>query len=199
MSLISGGRTGFPGRLLRHRRFTREWPVPRAAKAPTTPAMPGQQALSSGPSLHLTTIPPAVWAPRLDRASIFEALRTKRTYGTTGERIYLELLVDNQPPGSEIVVKKEPKISLQICGTQPLEWVELIRFSQKTKVFSTVGRWTPNRRELQEELTDPDYSVPSIYYLRLRQQGLVEGRPAMAWSSPIWVTNESNPWWNDSN
>ena len=68
----------------------------------------------------------AVWAPRLDRASIFEALRTKKTYGTTGERIYLELLVDNQPPGSEIVVKKDPKISLQICGTQPLEWVESV-------------------------------------------------------------------------
>ena len=132
----------------------------------------------------------AVWAPRLDRPSIFEALRTRQTYGTTGERIYLEFWVNNQAPGSELVINSPPVISMLLCGTQALDWVELVRFSQATNRFTAIKRWSPNSHEFRAEYTDSEYTVPALYYLRLKQQGLVEGRPAMAWSSPVWVVGE---------
>jgi len=38
--------------------------------------------------------------------------------------------------------------------------------------------------------TDETFHEDAIYYVRLRQTGLVRDRIAMAWSSPIWVKRQ---------
>jgi hypothetical protein len=37
---------------------------------------------------------------------------------------------------------------------------------------------------------DETFHEDAIYYVRLRQTGLVRDRIAMAWSSPIWVKRQ---------
>jgi len=51
----------------------------------------------------------AVYATDLTREGIWEALRARRTYATTGERILLSVTVDGQPMGSEFDTDGEPR------------------------------------------------------------------------------------------
>ena len=46
----------------------------------------------------------AVWAPNLTREAVFDAIRNRRTYGSTGSRIYLEFTVNGEPMGGETTV-----------------------------------------------------------------------------------------------
>ena len=48
----------------------------------------------------------AVWAPELAREAVFDAIRNRRTYGTTGSRIYLEFTVNGEPMGGETVLDR---------------------------------------------------------------------------------------------
>ncbi|MGH9338816.1 MAG: DUF3604 domain-containing protein [Acidobacteriota bacterium] len=132
----------------------------------------------------------AVWAPALDRESIFGSLLEKRTYGTTGQRIYLDFRVNGVLPGSRIRAGGAPSIFLEVHGTDDLEWVELVKLDQRAREYQVLQRWTPKRLSFTANLADRSFSAPSFYYLRVKQSGLVEGRPAMAWSSPIWVSAE---------
>lgn len=130
----------------------------------------------------------AVWAPRLEREAVFEALRQRRTYATTGERIYLDFRVNGSLPGSSITAEAPPHITLQVHGTDLLDWVEVVKFDQQDRAYRVLKRWTPGALQLQASLVDERFRGAAFYYVRLRQKELVEGRPVMAWSSPLWVT-----------
>jgi ribosomal protein L35AE/L33A len=69
----------------------------------------------------------AVYAKELTRESIWEALHTRRTYATTGERIRLQFQVDGADMGSEIETTGSPKIRVRIEGTRAIERVDLFR------------------------------------------------------------------------
>lgn len=142
-------------------------------------ARPGQ------PSKGLT----AVWAPALDRGSIFGSLFERRAYGTTGQRIYLDFRINGEWPGSRIQSSKPPVISLEVHGTDDLEWVELVRFDDSEGTYQILERWAPGTVHFSASKTDPTFSGSAFYYVRLQQRGPVEGRPARAWSSPIWVSS----------
>jgi hypothetical protein len=133
----------------------------------------------------------AVWAERLDRESIFQALANRQTYATTGQRIYLDFRVNGGMPGTRVNAGGPPRIELEVHGTDAIAWVELVAFGRGQRGYSVVKRWTPGGPYLQESFTDEGYSDRSFYYVRLRQRGLVEHRAVMAWSSPIWI--ESGP------
>lgn len=140
------------------------------------------------PSKGLT----AVWAPRLEREAIFQALRQKRTYGTTGQRIYLDFRMNDAVPGSQIVAR-EPRIPLliEVHGTQDIAWIELLRLSANDRAFHPVREWRPEGASFQVKTQETLPEGDTVYYLRLRQEGFVDGRPAMAWSSPIWISRSS--------
>ena len=133
----------------------------------------------------------AVWAERLDRESIFQALSNRQTYATTGQRIYLDFRVNGGMPGTRVNAGGPPRIELEVQGTDVIAWVELVAFGRGQRGYSVVKRWTPGGPYLRESFTDTGYSDRSFYYVRLRQRGLVEHRAVMAWSSPIWI--ESGP------
>ena len=68
----------------------------------------------------------AVYAADLTRKEIWEALRTRRTYATTGERMLLSVAVDGQPMGSEFDAADAPLIEVSVEGTQAIERVDLL-------------------------------------------------------------------------
>ena len=77
----------------------------------------------------------AVWAERLDRATIFQALAKRQTYATTGQRIYLDFRINGGMPGTRVTAGGPPRIKLEVHGTDDIAWVELVAFDRDTRRF----------------------------------------------------------------
>ena len=54
-------------------------------------------------------------------------------------------------------------------------------------VFEVIESIRPQTPDFTWSSIDRGFREDSIYYVRLLQRGEIEGRIAMAWSSPIWV------------
>jgi len=138
----------------------------------------------------------AVWASEFTRDAVFEAIRQRRTYGTTGSRIYLEFSVNGHPLGSEITLApgQPADIHVEVLGTAPLRWIEVLRadLDRPEEKFTVVRReWFPGAAtQLGFTLHWSDSEPPAngMYYVRTRQRDFVHERVAEAWSSPVWVT-----------
>lgn len=71
-----------------------------------------------------------VYAKELTRQGIFDALRARHTYATTGERIWLHVsTIDGKFMGDAWEGKEAPTIQIKAAGTQPIERVEIFRNS----------------------------------------------------------------------
>ena len=130
----------------------------------------------------------AVWARELTREAIFDAIRARRCYGTTGARIILEFTVNDAHMGSETTVdnpRAARKISVNVRGTHAITCVEILRNGV------VAHNATPDRRKAEDKIflewddTTP-LEKPTFYYVRLCQD---DGE--MAWSSPVWVDLKS--------
>ncbi len=126
----------------------------------------------------------AVWAKELNRKSIFDALRARSCYATTGERIIIKFSINGYPMG-RIIEKsylngcQAVTIKTLAAGTERLEKVEIIRNSKVIYLKST------NDKFIEFKFADkPNLKEEVYYYLRITQR---DGN--MAWSSPIWVTS----------
>lgn len=123
----------------------------------------------------------AVFAERLDRRSIFDALRNRRCYGATGQRIIVRFWVNDAFMGEETQVgdATAPKsVRFQVEGTAPLESVTVVKNNQDAH------RETPRSASLTAEFIDRAPTTGTdFYYLRVIQE---DGE--MAWASPIWVS-----------
>jgi hypothetical protein len=68
-----------------------------------------------------------VYAADLTREAIWEAIKARRCYGTTGERIIVDLSADGHPMGADYRASAPPRLAARVIGTAPLERVELWR------------------------------------------------------------------------
>ena len=68
-----------------------------------------------------------VLASELTRASLFEALRARRCYGTTGSRIALDVRSGEHRMGEEFAVTAAPTISVVAHGTADIEEIAVMR------------------------------------------------------------------------
>ena len=68
-----------------------------------------------------------VYASELTREGVWEALRARRCYATTGQRILLDVRVAGHPMGSDCRLSEPPEISVQVHGTAPIERVDIFR------------------------------------------------------------------------
>ena len=68
-----------------------------------------------------------VYARRLTREGLWEGLKARRCYATSGQRILLEVWADGHPMGSEYSTGAPPEITLKVAGTAPIERVDLFR------------------------------------------------------------------------
>lgn len=108
----------------------------------------------------------------LTREEIFKAIRERRCYATTGERIILDFKINGHNMGEEILAKKCSGYVF-VAGTSNLK-VEIVKNNQ-------IILQRDEGRTLKFEFEDVP-SVPSFYYVRVTQDN-----GEMAWSSPIWV------------
>lgn len=71
-----------------------------------------------------------IWASELSRRAIFEAIRRRRTYATSGERIAVEFAINGQPMGSELPYTADRQIDIRVEGQDSIQMIELVRNGQ---------------------------------------------------------------------
>jgi hypothetical protein len=149
----------------------------------------------------------AVLATALDRESIYDAIRNRRNYATTGARILLEFEAAGAVMGSRVTVVGPVSLKVRVEGTAPIDRVEIVRNLVDTfaavrieqNPTATEGVYVlyeprapqtvntlkvPDTRVLQFTVSDGErLSGETSYYVRVTQ---ADGH--QAWSSPIWVT-----------
>lgn len=69
----------------------------------------------------------AVRAPERSRDAIFDAMRARHTYATTGDRIILEMTVNDTPMGQRAPFAEERAVSGRVVGTAPIQSIELYK------------------------------------------------------------------------
>ena len=118
----------------------------------------------------------AVYAKGIDRQSIFEALRARRTYAAT-DKILLDFSIGSHIMGEEMGPVGPPELTVAVEGTGPIAQIDVIKNS---KIVYTVS---PEVRAAHFTFRDDAYkSEDSYYYVRVTQTD-----KNMAWASPIWV------------
>ena len=77
-----------------------------------------------------------VLAPEKTRDAFWEALRSRRCYGTTGQRIFVDVASGEHPMGSDITVSGPFPVAGRVVGTAPILGVDLMR---ETEVLETLA------------------------------------------------------------
>lgn len=68
-----------------------------------------------------------LWARDLSAGSLFEALRARRTYAATGDRIVLDVSLNSRPMGSQLRPVADRQIHIRVRGQDAIASVELVR------------------------------------------------------------------------
>jgi hypothetical protein len=69
----------------------------------------------------------AVLATELTRPAIFDAIRHRRTYAVTGDRIRLDFQINNRIMGTEMPYTKQRKLAVTVTGWDQLDRVEILK------------------------------------------------------------------------
>jgi hypothetical protein len=127
----------------------------------------------------------AVYSKELTREAIYNAIKNRNTYATTGERFLIEFSINGHPMGSEFELAEgeKPDIELQVGGTNKIKDVVVWKYSL-AKGWEKALVVEGDSEIVSTRYADKDFDQDSLYYLRVTQ----EGSPLeLAWTSPIWV------------
>ncbi len=69
----------------------------------------------------------AVWARDLSPASLLDAIRKRRTYAVTGDRISLDVTLNGHPMGAEIKQTRDRQIDVRVEAPDGVKMIELVR------------------------------------------------------------------------
>ncbi|MCZ6674775.1 MAG: DUF3604 domain-containing protein [Verrucomicrobia bacterium] len=133
----------------------------------------------------------AVVASKNNREDLWESMHDRRTYGTSGTKIYVDFKINGFDMGTEFETSSLPIIIAKIAGTNDLKSVEIVKYVDGR--YKTIYQENPKTPIAQFTYTDVDFKNDTFYYLRVTQIEEYLGRPyshstsEMAWSSPIWV------------
>ena len=125
----------------------------------------------------------SLWVKEVSRKGILEALRARRCYATTGDKIYMDVQVNDAFMGQVAKLEGAPKVQIKVQGEKEIERVELLRNSRVIEV------WKPEdgNKSFNMKYTDEHYEKEIgkgnnvlYYYVRVR-----ETDEQLAWSSPV--------------
>ncbi len=118
------------------------------------------------------------YAERLSRNSLWNALKSRHTYATTGSRLILQVQIDSAMMGDTVSVQQATgnTIDITVDSGEIISDISVIR---NNKTYRTV---TPGKRQYFQSVSLPDdLSAGDFIYVRVTLKN-----SQMAWSSPIW-------------
>ncbi|MFO7945972.1 MAG: DUF3604 domain-containing protein, partial [Armatimonadota bacterium] len=132
-----------------------------------------------------------VFSPELSREAIYDAIKNRRCYGTTGEKMLVNFTLDGEPMGSLLDdYAGDRDFRCVAAGTERLEKLELVRNNEVIATIEpdklTCTATITDQEPLDDLLLEPSYEMKdpfAFYYLRITQK---DGH--QAWTSPIWIT-----------
>lgn len=137
----------------------------------------------------------AVYAPAITRRHLFDQMKRRRTYATTGRRVILWFVANSSHlMGDEFTTAYPPELYVgAAAGGLGIDKVEIIRDN------TTIHTKQPASPLCEISFTDSDFASFSpgtthYYYVRVTLEdtfslGEVE-YSHLAWSSPIWITKD---------
>jgi len=127
----------------------------------------------------------ATYSEELTRQALYEGMRARNTYGTSGARIVLFFSCNEHPMGSQIELDagSKPAFKIEVGGTAQLSEVTLCRYDGKTWTEPFVEKTAANDQSTLS-WQDDAFNQRGIYYVRVTQ---TDGE--QAWSSPIWINS----------
>ncbi|UCG46071.1 MAG: DUF3604 domain-containing protein [Phycisphaerales bacterium] len=121
-----------------------------------------------------------LWAEQLTRRSIFDAVRARHTFGTSGAKMSLFFGAGAAMMGDKVKRPDGPiGFRVKALALRPVKELVIFRNNQ------IVHRVEPNRKGFELSWTDSDPLRVDLvwYYARIRAED-----DELAWSSPIWFT-----------
>lgn len=147
----------------------------------------------------------AVYANELDRDTLFNGLKNRYTYGTTGERIIIDFKADGAVMGSAIEVDPNSplEIAYEVAGTDTIEFIEILKWDFKSGIYKDghpqyeiIKRIDKNAESpfvIKGAFFDEGMTDSCMYYLRVKQTNFhkehIHEKDVWAWTSPIWVSH----------
>jgi len=122
-----------------------------------------------------------VLAAELSREAIFEALRNRRVFATSGPRFSIDFRVNGHMMGEEFTAQPgedQVKIEARVESLSPIERVEVVKNAR------TIESWEGSGLTMTRSLSDrlEEGREFNYYYLRVTTED-----DHFAWSSPVWV------------
>ena len=68
-----------------------------------------------------------VWAEDLTQRALFDAIEARRTFAATGDRIQLEVTLNDHPMGSDLSFTRDRQIDIRAVGQDAISMIELVR------------------------------------------------------------------------
>lgn len=114
------------------------------------------------------------------KAEIFNALKSRRVFATSGAKIQIKFYINGNVMGTEFAASTPPEISFEALGTEKIHKVILVKNNSD---YLQWGKDINDGRGVRGKFIDENIGEgASYYYLRIIQEN-----GEMAWSSPIWV------------
>src|SRR5262249_34322108 len=134
----------------------------------------GVQSSSDHVSTHISYA--ALYVDKLDRKSLIQSLKARRTFAAT-DNIIVDFRMGDHFMGDTFTAKAAQPLTAYVRGTAPLASVTLIKNNKA--VYSKPG----DGPEMNFSYTDAEPAIGrAFYYLRVEQKN-----GQLAWSSPIWL------------
>jgi hypothetical protein len=117
----------------------------------------------------------------ISRKGILEALRARRTFATTGEKILVDFRVNGVWGEEAVKTDGPPKMTFHVAAVDAIRRIDILRNSR------VVYSYEPKGDSMAEtgEWVDADFrSEPGVLYYYAR---VLQRNNHLAWSSPIWI------------
>ena len=118
----------------------------------------------------------AVYATECTREAIWDALRNRRCYATTSERIYISFYADGRMMGAEYATSDPPHFRAEVVGTDELVAIELIKNGE------VIFRIPTQPVAIEHRLSGKPLRIGDEYNVKLR----AHAGTVMLWVKPNW-------------
>jgi len=119
-----------------------------------------------------------VLAKELTREAIFEAMKKRRVYATSGVKMRISFMINGHFIGEEFSTNEKPNISIDVLSPEELKWLIIVKNNKDVNYYGGEGF-----RSFYSYVDNDIEEGESFYYLRV-----ITEKGNMAWTSPIWVS-----------